>query len=257
VPSTRSSVSPQVGTLPNGDPYNVVVYTLKSGVPSPVFTVTRNRPDYDQTYKGLEFTATKRMEDHWMVRGNVTLTDWTQHVGPNAIVDPTPVISSPDGSTFMGCFSCIGTSAVASAGGEDGFINSRWSAALNGVYQFPYAVTLGAAFNARDGFIIPYNRRINARDGFGNKRVLVTGFDTNRLPNLYQVDLRLAKSVTLARGPAIEFSADLFNALNARTVLWRDYRLYSLNGADLSTGTNNIVEMQSPRIWRFGARLTF
>ena len=55
---------------------------------------------------------------------------------------------------------------------------------------------------ARDGYIIPYNRRINARDGFGNKRVLVTGFDDNRLDNLYQLDLRLAKSLRLARGPA-------------------------------------------------------
>jgi hypothetical protein len=256
-PSARSSVSPQVGTLPNGDPYNVIVYALKSGVPSPVFTVTRNRPDYDQTYKGLELTATKRMENNWMLRGNVTLTDWKQHVGANAIVDPTPVINTPGGSLFMGCFSCTGSSAVASASGEDGFINSRWSAALNGVYQFPYAITVGAAFTARDGYIIPYNRRINARDGFGNKRVLIGGFDDNRLDNLYQLDLRLAKSLTLARGPSIEFSADLFNAMNARTVLWRDYRLYSLNGSDLSSGTNNIVEMQSPRIWRFGARLTF
>jgi hypothetical protein len=246
----------QTGTLPNGRPYSVPVYRLKSGVPRPLYTVTTNRPEYNQTYHSIELTATKRMQNHWMLRGNVTLTDWNQHVGARAVMDPTPLMSTPTGSFAPSCFSCAGSTPYASASGSNGFINSRWASSLNGVYEFPMQITFGAAFTGRQGYIIPYYRRV--RDAaFGNKRVLIGNFDDYRLDNLYQLDLRLAKSFRLLRGTGLEISADLFNATNQNTVLWRDDRLYSLTGPDLTSGNNNIQEMQSPRIWRLGARLTF
>ncbi|HJT15918.1 MAG TPA: TonB-dependent receptor [Thermoanaerobaculia bacterium] len=241
------------GTLPNGQSYSVPYYKLASGVPKPLWKVTTNRPDYNQTYDGLELTATKRMTSNWMMRGNVTLMNWQQHSGTAGITngDPTPLLA---GSS---CSTCVGDTTVASNGGLDGYINSRWSAALNGVYQFPHQITFGAAVTARDGYIIPYYRRVNARDGFGNKNVLVSGFDQFRLNDLFQLDLRLAKSFSLVRGVGLELSADLFNATNRNTVLWRDYRLYTANGPDLAAGNNDIQDMQSPRIVRLGVRINF
>ncbi|MCU1347052.1 MAG: hypothetical protein JWO56_82, partial [Acidobacteria bacterium] len=50
------------GTLPNGKTYTVPYYKLKAGSPSPIYTVATNRPDYYQTYQGVELTATKRMQ---------------------------------------------------------------------------------------------------------------------------------------------------------------------------------------------------
>jgi hypothetical protein len=250
-PSTRSTVSPQAGTLPNGTAYNTIVYALKSGVPSPKWKVSTNRPDYYQSYDGIELTATKRMQNNWMLRGNITFNDWKQHVGPNGVPngEPTPLLASS-------CSTCIGDSPYAPSG-TNGYINSRWSAALNGVYQFPHRITVGAALTGRQGYIIPYYRRINARDGFGNKNILVAGFDKFRYPNVYDVDLRVAKTISLIRGVGLELSADLFNTGNQETVLQRDNRLRSLNGTDPTSGTNRIQELQSPRIWRFGARVTF
>jgi hypothetical protein len=238
------------GTLPNGQTYTVPYYKLKAGVPAPIYTVATNRPDYYQTYKGLELTATKRMEHHWMLRANVTLQDWKQHVGPNGFTDPTQLLEEDS------CTSCNGAQ-VASNGGEDGYINSKWSFSMNGVYQFPWQISFGAALVGRQGYIIPYYRRVNARDGFGNKRVLVDGFDSQRLDNLYNLDLRLAKELTVRNGVSVTLSADLFNATNTNTVLWRDNRLYTSDGPDVSSGNNNIIEQQSPRVWRLGARLTF
>ncbi|HUJ15361.1 MAG TPA: carboxypeptidase regulatory-like domain-containing protein, partial [Thermoanaerobaculia bacterium] len=213
------------GTYPNGQSYSVPYYKLASSVPAPLWQVTTNRPDYNQTYDGLELTATKRMTRNWMMRANITFTDWKQHLGSGAITngDPTPLLS---GSS---CSTCVGDNTVASNGGVDGYINSRWAAALNGVYQFPHQIILGAAITARDGYIIPYFRRVNAHDGFGNKNVLVSGFDQFRLDNLYQLDLRVAKTFRIVRGAGLELSADLFNATNQNTVLWRDYRLYTAN----------------------------
>ncbi|HSP33950.1 MAG TPA: TonB-dependent receptor [Thermoanaerobaculia bacterium] len=251
--STSSRVPAQTGTLPNGDPYNIPIYVLNSGVPAPLYKVTTNRPDYYISYSGLELTATKRMQNNWMLRGNVTFTDWKQHMGARGVPngEPTPLLS---GSS---CATCIGTTTFASNGGVNGYINSRWSAALNGVYQFPHQITFGLAATGRQGYIIPYRRVLNTRDGYGSQSILVSGFDQFRLPNLYDIDLRLAKTFNLVAGTGLELSADMFNALNQETVLWRDYRLRDANGSGFTGGQNTIQELQSPRIIRVGARFTF
>lgn len=240
------------GTTPDGKHYSVGYYRLRPGSPAPTYTVTTNRPDYYQTYSGIDLTATKRMENHWMLRANLTLSDWKQHVGPNGFQDPTVLI--PSG--FDSCNRCDGA-VVASSGGEDGYINSRWAFSMESAYELPRGFTLGAAFVGREGYVIPYYSRVNARDGFGNKRVLVNGFGPDRLDNLYNLDLRVGKQFALTSGVGLTVSADLFNVTNENTVLWRDNRLYSSNGTDVSTGTNNILEQQSPRVWRLGARLNF
>jgi hypothetical protein len=53
----------------------------------------------------------------------------------------------------------------------------------------------------------------------------------------------------------ITLSADLFNVPNKRTVLQRETLLFS--DETPSPAGNHIEELQSPRIWRFGARFTF
>lgn len=237
------------GTLPDGTPYSVPVSRLKAGTAAPVFYVTTNRPDYHQTYNGLEFTATKRFSNKWMMRGNVTIQDWKQHVGANGFVDPTPIVSGDS------CTSCD-DATVASSGGSGGYINSRWSYSLNGVYQLPLKLMFGAAVIGREGYVVPYFTRVNARDGLGNRNVMVSEeFGANRVPDLFNVDLRLARDFALPSGIALNISADLFNVTNERTVLWRDNRMYDANGG--SSLNNKIQQLQSPRVWRFGARVRF
>ena len=73
-----------------------------------------------------------------------------------------------------------------------------------------------------------------------------------------QVDLRVGKEFQLPAGIALNLSADLFNATNERTVLARGYELFAdRSGGVFNTNGGRIEELQSPRIWRFGARLTF
>jgi hypothetical protein len=242
--------SSTTGTLPDGSAYSVPYYKLKAGVSAPIYFMTTNRPDYYQTYKGLELTATKRMSHHWMVRGNVTLTDWKQHVGPNAVVNPTPILFDDS------CSICNGAN-VASNGGIAGYINSKWAYSLTSSIELPKGLNFGAAVVGRQGYIIPYFRRVNPRDGSGNQRILVSSdFGSDRLPDLFNLDLRLAKDFAMPAATKLNLSVDLFNATNQRTVLWRDNRMYTGNGTDLTTN-NFIQQLQSPRVWRFGARLTF
>ncbi|HET8772995.1 MAG TPA: carboxypeptidase regulatory-like domain-containing protein [Thermoanaerobaculia bacterium] len=238
------------GTLPNGDSYSVPYWRLKAGIDAPTYYVITNRPDYHQTYHGLELMATKRFSDRWMFRGNVTLQDWKQHVGPDGFVDPTPIVAGDS------CTSCDGD-IVASSGGVGGYINSRWSYSLNSVVELPWKLMFGSAVVGREGYVIPYYRRVNARDGLGNRNVMVTDeFGSQRLDDLINVDLRLARDFAVRSGVVLNLSVDLFNATNERTVLWRDNRMYNGEGTDI-TLNNWIEQLQSPRIFRLGARVSF
>ncbi|HEY0158975.1 MAG TPA: TonB-dependent receptor [Thermoanaerobaculia bacterium] len=237
------------GTLPDGTPYSVNNYQLNPSLDAPVFYVTTNRPDYHQTYNGVELTATKRFSNRWMMRGNVTLSDWKQHVGPGGISDPTPLVDED------ACTVCD-DDTVASSGGIGGYINSRWSYSLNTAYQLPLGFTLGAAVIGREGYVIPYFRRQNNRDGIGNKDIMVTeGFASERLPDLFNLDLRVGKDFNIASRFVLNLAVDLFNVTNERTVLWRDNRMYNADGSD--EDNNWIEQLQSPRIWRLGARVRF
>lgn len=238
------------GTLPDGTPYSVQTYALNDDVPVPVYYVTTNRDDYYQTYKGLELFLNKRMTSRWMMRANVTLMDWTQHVGDDAIVNPTPIV---DGDS---CTVCDGDD-VGSNGGSDGYINARWAYSLSTAFELPLGLQLGAALTGREGYILPYYRRVNNRDGLGNQDVMIVpSFGSNRLPNMMNLDLRLARDFQLSNVGTLNLGIDLFNVTNERTVLWRDNRMYSADGTDNSE--NNWIEtLQSPRVWRLGARLSF
>ena len=71
-----------------------------------------------------------------------------------------------------------------------------------------------------------------------------------RNPNPIELDLRLAKDIHIWRG-GLTLSVDLFNALNRQTILQR-------NVTRLSSGSSNqISELQSPRVFRLGARFNF
>jgi hypothetical protein len=71
-----------------------------------------------------------------------------------------------------------------------------------------------------------------------------------RFENVYELDLRAAKDFRFFNRVGVTLSADLFNAPNQRTVLQRN--------TDLNTTTfGRITELQSPRIWRFGAKVSF
>jgi hypothetical protein len=246
----------KTGILPNGTPYSVPFYTIKSGVGVPVYYVFTNRKDYSQTYQDIELSAVKRMSNNWMMRANVTIADWTQHVGPGAIIDPTPLLRNSTNS-FNSCSVCNGSQVASSGGIGNNYINSRWAYSLTGVYQLPWRVSVGAALNGREGYLIPYYVSYKDRKEGTTKHLLVSSnFDDNRLPNITNLDLRLAKEFKIVHGAAVNLSVDAFNVLNRHTVLDRNTLLDV--GADATNPAyNHISVLMSPRVLRFGARISF
>jgi hypothetical protein len=247
------------GELPNGESYSVPYYQLKAGVDPAQFYVVTNDPGYSQTYDGLELNATKRMSNRWMMRANISLNDWKQKVDESGFGfgDPTPY------RTTTGCNSCDGEQVVQGSGTGSGakggiYINSRWSYNITGVYELPWQINLGASLNGREGYAAPYVHEIELVDG-RNRDVLVDGVDGQRFDDIMNLDLRLAKEFRFA-GTGLTLSADAFNVTDERTILQRGaLRLNETRGEATNpvASANRISEIQSPRVFRLGARFSF
>ena len=78
-----------------------------------------------------------------------------------------------------------------------------------------------------------------------------TQIDDNRFPDLWNVDLRLAKNFKFGGGRTnVTLSAEMFNVLNSNTELKRI--------GDAGSATyGRLDEILAPRIVRFGAQLAF
>jgi hypothetical protein len=231
--------------------YTVQYQRLRNDVPPPTYFVFTNAPDYSQTYTGLELSGTKRMSNRWMMRASVTLQDWKQQVGDDYITDPT---RQRGGS---GCSICDDSPVIEGSGTGSGakggvYINSEWAYNLTGAYQIPFIETsLGFNLTGRQGYPIPYIHRspyLASEQAY--KYVLVPEDPTEyRHEDIHNLDLRLAKDFRFG-GVGTTFSVDIFNVMNEQPVLQRNTRLGVAAG-------NRITEIQSPRVFRLGARLTF
>jgi hypothetical protein len=244
-PAGQSFTSVSTNTTP--------VYGLKAGVPSPTFSVITNRPDYKQTYNGVEVTATKRMSSRWMMRVNASWNDYTEDCGDEAFANPTRGLPSTGivngAAVYAGAPACIGGQIAPQSAGSGAFgnvfINSRYNANVSGVYVAPWDVNVGANLLYRQGY--PDVLRVAS----GAATVALEEVGERRFDNVYQLDLRLAKDFRLFNLATFTVSADIFNATNQRTVLQR-------NGLVSASATAfRITEMQAPRVFRVGGKFTF
>jgi hypothetical protein len=247
------------GTLPDGTQYSAPVYELKPGVAVPPGYVWSSRSDYDQTYNGVDLVLTKRLSNKWMMRGSFTWNDNKQHVGANGCVDPTNRLpgQSADGGnpelayTGQTCAdgSLVAVRSTGSGAKDSVYMNSKWQFNVNGLYQLPLNFNVAGSIFGREGYPINYYVRQVGDDGYV-RDVAVSDMDSERYKNVYEVDLRLEKVIPITATSNVTVSADCFNVTNQNTVL------QSFNRLNIAK-TGNIKELQSPRIWRFGARIAF
>ncbi len=251
---------PVSATLPNGTVMSLPYYVLAPGISAPVYKVVLNRPDYNQTYAGLELYANKRLSKRWMLRGNFSFADWKQHVGAAGIIDPTrqrggTTVVSPQ--VTSGCNVCNGSDVIIGSGTGSGafggvYFNSKWSYNVTGVYQIPVIETsFGLNLYGRQGYALPYVFRVSGARGEGFKFLLAEDNVTQfRNKDVHELDLRLAKDIPLWRA-GLTLSIDGFNVFNSQTILQRNVARLGV------TASNRITETLSPRVFRLGARVTF
>ncbi len=89
----------------------------------------------------------------------------------------------------------------------------------------------------------------------GTLNVVLNPVGAIRFPNVYEFDLRIAKDFRFWNRTGLTISGDLFNAPNQRTILQRN--VIVLQNEATRTGGYRIAELQSPRIWRLGAKFNF
>ena len=251
------------GTTPDGVSYSEPVYRIRESVlsslglcqpdgnggfecqaPAGAFFV--NRRDFNETYDGLEVVLTRRISNRWMARGSFVYNDHRQHLkGPGACIDPTNQLSFFTRKTET----CRDDDLVVVSG--KAFVGSKWQFNVVGLYQLPMGVAVAANLYGRQGYPINWYRQApdSGTDGL-TRNVFVAPVGVSRYRNVFEVDLRVEKVIELTATSLLTLSADVFNVTNESTVLQRQNRL------ELSS-TNAIREIQSPRIWRFGARIAF
>jgi len=237
------------GTLPTGSPYSVQTF-----IPNPALVAASgnsrmltNNSGYSTDYHGLELSLIKRLANRWMARAGFSLNNAREHYDPQALRDwtgnPTPTDTEPlrDGGQFA--------PRSGGSGSGDVFINAKWSINANAMYQLPANFEVGGNVFGRQGYPLP--AFVNASLGLdGTQRVLVTPeIDTIRLPNTWDLDLRVAKAFGPNRS-RVRVIGDLFNVLNANTAVVRQRNL-------AATNYNALAQNLSPRIFRLGVVVGF
>jgi hypothetical protein len=249
------------GTLRDGRPFTVTYYTLKPGLVTRGGLFQRNG-GLTQDYKGASLVVNKRLSNNWMMRGNITYSDWTWG-GTGSLPDQTELV--PGGARN-------GDAVLSASGAGSGpksfvYINSKWSANLNGLYQIaadrPWGFNVAGNLTARQGYAIPYYVVENLNGvtpGVNNyagsvtqANVLINRPDSSRLPSLVDFDARLEKEFSF-QDFGLTLGVDCFNLFNSSTVLQRVANA-GLNGS--AHNENWVFEILSPRIFRFGARINF
>ena len=253
---TRADYTPGpvlTGLLADGSPYTVPTFIPNAALVTANGNgrLLTNRPGYAQNYHGFELAAIKRLSNRWMARVAASYFNHTEsfdgepvaYLGNPTRTDTDPLIEG-------------GEVPVRSAGSGAGdvFYNAKWAVNLNAMYQLPWELEIATNIFGRQGSSYP-NFRTASLGLQGNSRVLVSpDVDTFRMEDTWNVDLRLAKNIRIGRGN-INVTADLFNVFNNNVELNRQR---SVTSALFIPGVGGyLTDNLSPRVFRFGARVTF
>ena len=197
-------------------------------------TVLQNRPNYRRTFSGFELSLVKRQTGRWMARASVAYNDWHEDFrGPRAIQNPTRRDTDP-----------------LIDGGQVPDLSARFQANADALFELPRGFTVSGALFFTQGYLNPVVLRLRAGEDRSLSALATPSVEDHRLPNICNLDLRLAKAVKLHGSASLILSADLFNVFNAGTTLGR-------NAEANSEVFGRIDGIMNPRVARFGARLAF
>jgi hypothetical protein len=222
--------------------------------------ILTTQPGYSQNFNGVDVTLTKRLSNKWMGRVALTYNLFEQHYdsgvipvngvygkngqgsGSNIQGNPTPSDRNSLKDDLVGYQST-------GSGPQTYYTSPKWQVYANALVQLPWDLELSGAVFGRQGQIQPQFITVSlGRDGT-QKALATPTIDAIRYDSVWDLDLRLAKNIKI--GPAtVTLSAEGFNLFNANTTLQVNRQL------NTSTALR-INEIMSPRIFRFGGRLSF
>jgi len=255
-----SQTSTLTGTVPEVGSFSVPLYALSpSAVPPGGGKVFAVREGYHQRYVGLELGFTKRMSSRWMARFGFSTNTWREYFDDpsKAILDPTRAPAASAAWPFAGPQSTGGVVVRSSTGsGKSGIYMTAplYQIVANGLYEPLWGISVGANLVTRQGYAEPFfQSNVATGDPLGRKTVLIAPqVDTYRLPAVTSLDGRVEKKFVFG-GAKLALDFDVFNLLNAGTILGRQYDA-RLTGP---TGFGQVLEIMNPRVARVGVRFVF
>src|SRR5258708_5112676 len=192
-----------------------------------------------------------------MMRGNFSYNDWYYSKAGDR---PDPTIQEAGGITD-GNYVRQGDLVLQASGAGSGskawvYVNSKWSFAVNGLYQIapdrPWGFNVAANVTGRQGYPVPYyDQVIINTTTTGTTQVQISPSAANRLDDIVDVDGRLEKEFTF-QDFGLPLGVDRFTPSTEAFILHRAARV---RASFVNAGCIN--ETLSPRIVRFGARLSF
>ena len=189
----------------------------------------------------------KRLSNRWMGRVAVSSNNAREHYEAQALYDtngnPTRTITEPlvDGGQF----------APQSSGNGSGniYINARWQINANAMYQAAFGLEIAGNVFGRQGYPFPLYRTASLGADVGLPVLVTPAVDTFRYPNVWDTDLRLARTFRI-QTVNLRLIGDVFNAFNANTALVRNNNVQS-------TSFNVLATNLSPRVLRLGLVVGF
>jgi len=239
--------------------FNEPYYTLTSCPDPCAGVVIANRPDYSMNYDGVELQVVKRFSHGWSLRVGAAYNDWTQTVGPGAIVNPNNLRT---GTNANGAVVEV-TGRVGNVGAGS-FVNSTWQFNASGTVLLPLDILAAANLFGRQGFPTGYFVTAITHGVWGRKVLIqIGGVDDYRNPDVYELDLHLERRFRIGSRFTVTPMLDCFNVADSHTVLQRvgNVGTYDAkNATPFSPNTQNFnapIEQLSDRTWRLGARISF
>jgi len=220
--------------------------------------IRTNRAGYATSFSGLELTLVKRLSNRWMTRVAFSWNDWTEDWDGT----PTSFLGNP-GRTETDPLVGGGQVALLSGGsGKASFYSSiKWQLYANALWQGPWGLDLSGSLFGKQGGPYPIDLRIGAGGDGTLSALAIPEIDTNRYDDVYNLNLRLAKTFKFGKGSGVTFSGEWFNVLNTGYVLSRsrfaNAAAFTQTNAGAEPGIGRIEEIIAPSIFRVGARLFF
>ena len=254
------------GDAPNGftlDDFDEPFYSLTLAE-EPAGVTLSDRPGATQKYYGVDLSVVKRLSDHWMLRGNFGWNSFKQYLTPPRSRTRTTCgpgrpelrLGPPDRRAWQ-----PGIRPKDSV-----FLNASWQFNVNALYQGPFGHrSRRQLLRPRRAIPNPYYVRTAGRrtppESTTRYLIQINQLDTYRYDNVYELDLRLAKT----------FPIGGFSVTPGRRALQRGQRQHgppALPEDRTTTGRrpepsrrttyfNQIIEVQSPRIVRLGIQVNF
>ncbi len=198
-------------TQPNARCTAVTYWEPTKAIPAPY--VYTNIPDRYRNFNGVELTLRKRYSNRWSANASFAYNDAKDYWDSAAAYEDPTQISKLNGAQYA--------PESGGSGIDNVFTNAKWLVKVTGLVTLPFDFNVGAFYNARQGYPMPQFILSPSRNNrAGQVRIYLDPLGDVRLPNFQSVDLKIDRAFAIKRLRVIP-SIDLFNALNANTVLAR------------------------------------